>query len=621
MNYKELGLKAGLEIHQQLNTQHKLFCNCPTTIKDDKADVVVKRRLRASAGETGELDVAAAYEQLRGKYFIYNSYNDTVCDVELDEEPIHNLNDEALHIVLQVAMMIKAKPVDRIQVMRKTVVDGSNTSGFQRTALVAMNGKIVFRGGSSNGEKSEVTIKTVCIEEESAKIIDRNTEFDAYNLSRLGIPLVEIATAADMRTPEQVKEVAEYIGMVLRSTGKVKRGLGTIRQDVNVSIKAGARVEIKGAQELRLLPKLVEYEALRQKGLADVAAELKKGNAAAEGKVFDITNILGSCESEIIKSVVAKKGIILAAKLKGFKGLIGKDFDGVPGRRLGKEFSEYAKAYSGVGGVLHTDELPKYGITAVDVDKVNKELGCGTNDAFVIVAADKEKAEKGIKAVIERATQAIKRVPSEVRRANEDGTTTFLRPMPGSARMYPETDVPLTDPEPYVKGIRLPKLLIEKAVDYQKLGLSADLARAILSSDYAVLFEEIVEVCKSLSPSYIADTLLSYKKELAGVGVSAAAAEMISDENLGKLLAAVDAGKIAKESVIAVLADVAKTERLDLSKHKVISGEELEDELRVIIAANKNLPFNALIGKAMEKLRGKAPGQKIVEKLKSLVSQ
>ncbi|MBI3036787.1 Glu-tRNA(Gln) amidotransferase GatDE subunit E, partial [Candidatus Woesearchaeota archaeon] len=186
-DYVKLGLKAGLEIHQQLDTKHKLFCSCPTTIRDDKADVVVKRRLRASAGETGELDVAAAYEQLRGKHFIYNAYNDTVCDVELDEEPIHGLNSEALGIVLQVSQLLKAKTVDRIQVMRKTVVDGSNTSGFQRTALVAMNGKIILDGSS-------VTIQTICVEEESAKIVERTAAADTYNLSRLGIPLVEIAT-------------------------------------------------------------------------------------------------------------------------------------------------------------------------------------------------------------------------------------------------------------------------------------------------------------------------------------------------------------------------------------------------------------------------------------------
>ncbi len=616
MDCRALGLKAGIEIHQQLDTERKLFCSCPSQIRDDKADVVVRRKLRALAGETGELDVAAAYEQLRHKYFVYNAYNDTTCDVELDEEPIHGINDEALHTVLQVSLMLKARPVDRLQVMRKTVIDGSNTSGFQRTALVATNGKINVNDSSSGA--LEVTIPTVCIEEEAAKIVERTPEYDVYNLSRLGIPLVEVATGADMKTPDEVKSAAEYIGMLLRSTGKVKRGLGTIRQDVNVSIAKGARVEIKGAQELRMVSKLVEYEALRQRGLVEISAELEKRAASVDGKAFDVTAALGGCGSEMIKSTVAKGGILLAAKLKGFKGLIGKDFDGVPGRRLGKELSECARAYAGVGGILHSDELPKYGITQDDVHKLGKELGCGSSDAFIIVAAEREKAGKGLKAATERARQAIRGVPSEVRKANDDGTTTFLRPMPGSARMYPETDIPLIDIRKHAKGIQLPRLLIEKAADYEKLGLSRDLAKAILGSDYAVLFEGLVKKFKNLSPAYIADTLVSYGKGVLALGVPAAAAEKISDETLAGVLGAVDAGQLAKESVVDALAAAAKAGKLELSKYEILSDSKLEAELKSVVAANKGLPLNALIGKAMEKLRGKAPGKKIVEKLKAL---
>ncbi len=612
MDYESLGLKSGIEIHQQLDTKHKLFCGCPTTIRDDKADIVIKRKLRAAAGETGELDVAAAYEQLRGKYFVYNAYNGTVCDVELDEEPIHGLNGEALDVVLQAALLLKAKPVDRIQVMRKTVVDGSNTSGFQRTALVARNGGISLDG-------LHVTIATLCVEEESAKIVERTAAADTYNLSRLGIPLVEIATGPDMKTPEEVKEAAEYLGMVLRSTGKVKRGLGTIRQDVNVSIKDGARVEIKGVQELRLLPKLVEYEALRQKGLVEVAAELKKMNASV-GKAVDVTKVLENCASEVILSATVKDGAVLAAKLAGFKGLVGKHFlpEGHPVVRLGKELSGYARAYAGVGGVVHSDELPKYGITPEYIEKINNKLGCGSNDAFIIVAAGKGTAENGMAAALDRARQAVKGVPSEVRKANEDGTTTFLRPMPGSARMYPETDVPLINPQQQLRKIVLPRLLIEKVADYQKLGLSPDLARSIVRGDYAELFEELAAKFSNLSPPYIADTLMSFAKEITLLGVSAEAAAAVSDDTLKQVFAAVNSGKLAKESVVAALADAAKSGRLELGKYAIMSEAELEKELKAIIAANRNLPFNALIGKAMERLRGKAPGQKIVEKLKSM---
>ncbi|MBI2581238.1 Glu-tRNA(Gln) amidotransferase subunit GatE [Candidatus Woesearchaeota archaeon] len=428
---------------------------------------------------------------------------------------------------------------------------------------------------------------------------------------------MEIATGPDMKTPEEVKEVAEYLGMVLRSTGKVKRGLGTIRQDVNVSIREGARVEIKGAQELRLIPKLVEYEALRQKGLVEVAAELRNRNASV-GKAVDATKVLENCASEVILSVTVKGGAVLAAKLSGFKELIGRHFlpEGQPVVRLGKELSGYARAYAGVGGVVHSDELPNYGITAADVDKVNRFLGCGDNDAFIIVAASRESAEKGIKAALEMAKQAMKCVPSEVRKANDDGTTTFLRPMPGSARMYPETDVPLVAPQ--LEGITLPRLLIEKTADYQKLGLSPDLAKSIVRSDYAELFEELIGKFQTLNPAYIADTLMSFAKEMAILGVSAEAAAAVSDDSLKQVFAAVNSGKLAKESVVAAISSAAKSGKLELGKYALMSDAELEKELKAIVAANKGMPFNALIGKAMEKLRGKASGQKIVEKLKTL---
>lgn len=261
LDYKKLGLKVGLEIHQQLDTG-KLFCSCPSEIRDDAPDKTIKRVLRASAGETGDVDIAARAEMEKQKYFVFEYYEDTNCLVELDEEPPHPINTVALAIVLQIARMVDADVVDEVHIMRKTVVDGSNVSGFQRTALVARNGNMDVE--FDDGNKSRIAVDTLCLEEDAARIINKEKDFDTYRLDRLGIPLIELATGPDMHTPQQVKEVAAYIGMLLRSTGKVKRGLGTIRQDVNVSIIDGARAEIKGVQDLRLLDKVVELEVVRQ---------------------------------------------------------------------------------------------------------------------------------------------------------------------------------------------------------------------------------------------------------------------------------------------------------------------------------------------------------------------
>ena len=274
IDYKKLKFKCGIEIHQQLNT-HKLFCNCPSEIRRDPPDFIIKRQLRASAGESGKVDIAAKYEQKKQKYFLYQGYQDTTCLVETDDEPPHNLNQQALLTVLQVAKSLNAKIVDKIQFMRKVVVDGSNTSGFQRTALIARDGYIKI-----NNKK--ITIPVICLEEEACQSIEKNKDYSVYNLSRLGIPLIEITTGPDITTPEMCRKTAEYLGMLLRSTGKVKRGIGTIRQDVNISIKKGNRTEIKGFQNLKTIPRIIDYEIKRQLSLIKKGKKIEKQVRKAE---------------------------------------------------------------------------------------------------------------------------------------------------------------------------------------------------------------------------------------------------------------------------------------------------------------------------------------------------
>lgn len=279
MDYKKLGFKCGIEIHQQLDT-HKLFCECPSNIVDGKPDKTVKRYLWAAAGETGDVDIAAKHEMSKKKYFEYQYFKESSCLVELDEEPPHPINTQALKVALIVAKLLNAEIVDEIQVMRKTIVDGSNTSAFQRTALIARNGFI-------KTSKGKVKIDLICLEEDAAKIVKRTKKFDVYNLSRLGIPLVEIATDASIKDPEHAKEVAAKLGMILRST-KVKRGLGTIRQDVNLSIKKGARVEIKGFQDLKSMPKIIDKEIKRQQRLIKQGKKVSKDVRKAEDDLSTI---------------------------------------------------------------------------------------------------------------------------------------------------------------------------------------------------------------------------------------------------------------------------------------------------------------------------------------------
>ena len=273
MDYHEIDLKAGIEIHQQLDTR-KLFCNCPSILRQDEPDIIVKRKLYAPAGEIGKVDIAAAYEESKKKTYVYEAYSDTTCLVELDEEPPHEINKEALEIALQIALLFNAKPLSATQIMRKIVVDGSNPSGFQRTVLIATDGYVQV-------EKEKVRIPTICLEEDSARIIRQDEKETVFRLDRLGIPLVEITTAPEIKTPEQAKAVALRIGEILRSC-KVKRGIGTIRQDVNMSIKNGTRVEIKGVQEPVLIAKTIQTEVERQLALIKQKKKLEPEVRKAE---------------------------------------------------------------------------------------------------------------------------------------------------------------------------------------------------------------------------------------------------------------------------------------------------------------------------------------------------
>ncbi|MEM4246972.1 MAG: Glu-tRNA(Gln) amidotransferase subunit GatE [Candidatus Woesearchaeota archaeon] len=608
LDYKQLGLKCGIEIHQQLEGK-KLFCKCPTIIREDEPHFSVVRQLRAAAGEAGQVDIAALQEMKKGRQYSYHCYKDTTCLVELDESPPEAINQEAFRTALQVSKLLKAKTIDRAQVMRKTVVDGSNTSGFQRTTLIGMNGSISTSLGS-------ISIPTICLEEDSCRTIEEKPNEVVYSLDRLGIPLLEIGTTPDIKTPEHCREVCEKIGLLLRSTGKAKRGIGTIRQDINVSINGGNRIEIKGAQDLKAIPLLVEREVVRQMNLLEIKEELNKRRIKKfEAQIKDITNQIKNSGSKIIKKTIEANGIVLGIKLPGFARLVGKEIQ--PGRRLGTEFSDRAKVIAGVGGIFHSDELPNYGITDREVELIKHELGCLEKDAFVIVADTKEKAKKALEAVAERANEAIDGVPCEVRGAKTDGNTTYQRPMPGAARMYPETDIPpITITKELLDSIELPELIEDKIKRYEKMGLAKDLAELTARSEKAGLFDKFVTEFLELKPAYIAEVLMTSAKTIKrnhNIDISP------TEQDFIELFAALSAGQITKESVLEILKENKPVCKV-LQKYNTLPDNELRSALKKIILENKGMPFNALIGIAMKQLRGKAPGEKIVQFLKALSS-
>ncbi len=621
-DYRALGLKSGLEIHQQLDTKEKLFCGCPTLLRDTKeSNFEFFRYLRPAQSEMGIVDKAALEEIKLIKKFIYKAY-DTTCLVENDEEPPRELNPEAVDYALTIARMMNMKIVDELHTMRKIVIDGSNTSGFQRTGLIATHGYIDSSAG-------RVGIDVLCLEEEAAQKVEDKGDSVIYSLDRLGIPLVEIGTAPDIVSPAHAKEVAQQIGMILRSTGKVKRGLGTIRQDVNISIAQGARVEIKGVQELALIETIVEREVTRQATLIEIKKKLNAQKAAVTDKIIDVTSVFRNTISKVIQKAL-KGGVVYAVNLKGFSGSVGKEIQ--PGRRLGTEFSDRAKK-SGVGGIFHTDELPNYGITKEEVEALRLAVNARETDCVVMVADSKEKSQGAMEAVIIRAKEALEFIPEETRRALPDGNSAYMRPLPGAARMYPETDVPpVVITEERIQGIKLPELIGERKARYIKqFNLNEELANQIARSVNSVIFDRIMQHVPEANPNSVVRVLetILYELEKEGVEVN-----KITEDHMMQLFRLQSEGKIPNEAISNILKTIALKPDLGVDRSAESLGiggvnkRELETAVDKLIEEKtdfvKAKGLNAagpLMGLIMNDFRGKVSGEEVNRLLKEKISK
>ncbi|MFH1470539.1 MAG: Glu-tRNA(Gln) amidotransferase subunit GatE [Candidatus Micrarchaeota archaeon] len=565
-------MKVGIEIHQRLDVS-KLFCNCPSAPAREEGTGFLRRQ-RVVAGELGKFDAAAVQESTRRRQFFYQAPANCSCLVESDDEPPHGMNPEAIDIVLEACLLLKAKIVDEVQVMRKTVIDGSNTSGFQRTAIVGLDGSLATSRG-------EVGIPSICIEEESSGILGEKDGVAKFSLDRLGIPLVEIATDASIVDGEHAQEVAEKLGMILRATGKVQRGIGTIRQDLNVSIEGGARVEIKGAQELKLISKFVESEAKRQEALIRIGEEIRKrfgGEPKFESEVLDVTRVFSTTESKLLRKTLDREGKVLALKLEKMRGILGESMG--EGRRFGSELSDYAKTASGVGGIIHSDEdFGKYGIVEGERNEVAEKLSVAAEDAFVIIADSEEKARDAIEAVRRRAMTTG--VPKETRRALPDGASAYMRPLPGSARLYPETDVPpVRIDADLIKSIKnmLPPMPEDRLKRLEGM-LGKELAKKLFNSKEELVFELITNTNQKVEPQLVAVTLQDTVVNLRREGVKV---DIITVSHLQDLFVEYSKDLFVKAAIPEILKSMSENpgstceqtvEKLGVRK---VSGEELK---------------------------------------------
>jgi len=615
-SFKDVGVKVGLEVHQQLDTKKKLFCSC-TPIESDEYTKKFQRNLRAVKSELGEYDPAALFEKSKSKTIMYFANPQSSCLVEEDEEPPHNLDKNAKELALIIASSLESNIFSEIYPMRKTVIDGSNTTGFQRTMLVSQGGFIEVDG-------DKIGVQSICLEEDAAKLLGDKGSIREYSLDRLGVPLIEIALEPVEGSPSKIKKVALTLGKLLRSTKKVTRGIGSIRQDVNVSVKnGGSVVEIKGVQQLDQLEKIIEFEAKRQHGLVKIAEKLQISNFTeiSNESVFDITNDWSGCQSKIIQKALKEKLTIKAIKVSNFSGMFG--YSPYEGIRLGKEIGQLVKFY-GIGGIFHSDELPNYGIEEKDVEMVKNILSVKLNDAFFVIAAPLSKIDFVIESIIQRINQAMKGVPPETRLATPTGETIFLRPRPGASRMYPETDIPpilVTKKELEIARSNIPKSWDESLKDLQKkYGLNMQLAEQIFDSQYIELFEKLSEKSK-VNPTFIASVLCSSITNLERSGLNP---KLLKNEEIVKTFEYLESGKISKESVEIIFENIMSgkskivEEAMKNTSIQSLDENKLEGIIKNIINENigiihsqKERSIGPLMGIAMKDLRGKASGEVI----------
>ncbi len=626
LDYAAIGFLCGLEIHQQLDTR-KLFSPMPSGVIDP--DEVAKRsvarydrRLRATQSELGDVDAAAIAEAKRRRSFRYLAIDGLTSLVETDEEPPHPMSEDAMEVALQYAGLLGSRPADEVHVMRKTVIDGSNTSGFQRTALVATGGSVDPEGGP------EVAIWTLALEEDSARKLDDKGAVTTYTLDRLGVPLIEVATGPQCKDPKHAQATAARLGALLRATGKVRRGLGSIRQDLNVSVAVGDRVEIKGCQDLRAVPRVIEGEARRQLWLHHIKEQLlaRGFSEASIGAPTDVSSAFADTEAKMVARALSQKSKVLALPLQHWSGLIqGASKDGP---RMGIEFAAHAKIAAGVKGVFHSDELPAYGISSNEVEAVRASLQLGPQDGFVLCVERRAIAEKALLAVADRALAAIGNPPKEVRVAQPDDSTRFMRPLPGAARMYPETDVPpirLTR-EHWADILgNLPAKPEERALILtQEHGLSENLATQLVREDtdgtLVTLVHDGVEA--GLAARVLTQILPECKDPARILTLLPAVAHALA------------AGRFAKEAVpdVIMALDADPTHTLDAAIEATGSAAADDDEVTAIIDSviASRLDFvrergmasmGPLMGPVMAELRGKADGAVLSAKLKQAIQK
>lgn len=617
-DYRTVGFKSGLEIHQQLLTEKKLFCHCPAGIYSKQYDAEILRHMRPTLSEMGVYDGTALMEFKTKKEIIYRINRNTVCTYEMDDTPPFLINEEALDIALGIGMLFNCNIVDELHIARKQYLDGSIPTGFQRTAIFAVDGWIPFKD-------RKIKIVQMSIEEDSCREVLDVGHDRYYNTDRLGMPLIETVTEPAMYTPQEVAEAGHLCSSLVRSTHRVRRGIGAARQDVNVSVAGGTRVEIKGVPRIPMIPLLTYNEAMRQWNLLRLREELKIRNITQENfqaESLDITNLLKKVSYVPLINAIISNMKIKCVVLKGFHGLL--HWQTQTNTYFSKEISDRVRVIAcltTIPNMIHSDSKGDT-ITSSEWQKVSKAVNASNEDTMVIVWGSEEDTETAVKEIIIRAHEAAVGIPSETRQALSDGTNGFERILPGADRMYPDTDLP---PKKITKErlgeIKrwLPEQFWKRQEWYKQLGIPKDTVEELSISKYADLFKKAVLEWK-VNPTTAAVFLIQYPKRLKK---NARMIEWMNERMLEGILKSYSEGNIPQDALFSVLKTSAE---LGVFTKEIIQAsineKELDEEIvnakneiaKIKIKSSENIP-EILMGKLMQKLRGKVPAKILAEKV------
>ncbi len=615
-DYASIGFMSGLEVHQQLLTEKKLFCRCPAGKFQESYNAEILRHMRPTLSELGEYDGTALMEFKTKKDITYRIHYDTVCTYEMDDTPPFPISEQALDIALEVGMLFDGNIVDELHIARKQYLDGSIPTGFQRTAITCVGGKIPYKD-------KQINLIQMSIEEDSCREASDIGHKRIYLTDRLGMPLIETVTYPEMKTPQEVAEVNQILRRLVRSTGKVRTGMGAGREDVNVSVRGGTRVEIKGVPNIKRIPLLTYNEAMRQWNLLRMRDELNRKGINAEtfeARFADVTKILRKTHYTPISNGIGQGMKVNCVLVKGFAGYL--RWQTQTDTYFSKEVSDRVRVIAcltHLPNIIHTDSQTDT-IGSAEWRALRKFMNASTDDALIVVWGSDMDTETGAKEIIIRCKEATIGIPSETRQALRDGTNGFERILPGPERMYPDTDLP---PKPITKerldSIRaqMPEQIWKRENRYKELGVPVDLIDDLAVSKFAKAFDNAVNNLK-IEAKFASTALVQFPKRLKRKKLRV---KLLTEALFNKLFLELSNHKIKKEAFLPLMElFLRKGNLLDVDLLKPSDREEIEKRFNMALIQLKHIKFynieknrEVLIGLMMDDLRGRVDGSEIVD--------